>query len=96
MPDLFHYFFTGRRTVEETIASTSQMTDARTGRWATPLLDQLKLPTHLLIDQIPCGAEVGSVLPGLATVTGLPETMKVVAPAAHDTASAIAAVPVHR
>ncbi|MCH1521531.1 MAG: rhamnulokinase [Arenicellales bacterium] len=94
MPDLFHYFFTGRRTVEETIASTSQMTDARTGRWATPLLDQLKLPTHLLIDQIPCGAEVGSVLPGLATVTGLPETMKVVAPAAHDTASAIAAVPV--
>jgi rhamnulokinase len=93
MPDLFHYFFTGRRTVEETIASTSQMTDARTGKWATGLLERLGLPTHLLTEQVPCGSEVGLLLPDLARHTGLPETLRVIAPAAHDTASAIAAVP---
>ncbi len=94
MPDLFHYFFTGRRTVEETIDSTSQMTDARTGKWATDFLEEINLPTHLLTNQIPCGSEVGTLLPGLAEVTDLSPTLKVVAPAAHDTASAIAAVPV--
>ncbi|MBC19988.1 MAG: rhamnulokinase [Planctomycetaceae bacterium] len=94
MPDLFHYFFTGNRTVEETIASTSQMTDARNGAWATELLEQLGLPTHILPPQIPSGSVVGELLPALAEFTGLPATLQVVAPAAHDTASAVAAVPV--
>ncbi len=94
MPDLFHYFFTGIRAAEETIASTSQMTDARTGAWSTELLERLGLPTHLLPSQIPSGSVVGELLPTIADFTGLPASLKVVAPAAHDTASAVAAVPV--
>ncbi len=93
MPDLFHYFFTGQRTVEETIASTSQMTDARTGDWATGLLQQVGLPTHMLPPQIASGSVVGQLLPAVAEFTGLPSSLRVVAPAAHDTASAVAAVP---
>ena len=41
MPDLFHYWLTGRKSTEFTIASTSQMFDIREKRWALALLDQL-------------------------------------------------------
>ena len=79
MPDLFHYFFTGVRTVEETIASTSQMTDARTGAWATELLEQIGLPTHLLTEQISSGSVVGElnrcVVVGNLQRLGLPLSM---------------------
>ncbi|MEC8338208.1 MAG: FGGY-family carbohydrate kinase, partial [Planctomycetota bacterium] len=94
IPDLFHYFFTGNQTAEETIASTSQMTDARTGAWATGLLEQLGLPTHMLPTQITSGSVIGKLLPAVADFTGLPAALEVVAPAAHDTASAVAAIPV--
>ena len=33
MPDLFHYWLTGRKTVEYTIASTTQMLDCRRRVW---------------------------------------------------------------
>ena len=66
IPDLFHYCFTGNRTVEETIASTSQMTDARNGAWATGLLERLGLPTHMLPAQIPSGSAIGELLPTVA------------------------------
>ncbi len=58
MPDLFHYWLTGRRVVEYTIASTSQMFQARDRRWATGLLARLQLPTHIL----PPVVEPGTVL----------------------------------
>ena len=34
MPDLFHYWLTGRQVAEYTIACTSQMLDARSRTWA--------------------------------------------------------------
>jgi rhamnulokinase len=93
MPDLFHYLFTGRAVVEETIASTSQMTDAVTGRWATDLLNRLGLPTHLLGEIVQSGTTIGPLLPQIAAELGLDSQLLVVAPAAHDTAAAVAAVP---
>ncbi|MEK7766074.1 MAG: FGGY family carbohydrate kinase, partial [bacterium] len=47
-PDLFHYWMTDRRVAEYTIASTSQLLDARTRAWAAPLLAALELPARLL------------------------------------------------
>ena len=93
MPDLFHYWLSGQRTVEATIASTSQMVDCHTGDWARELLEELGLPTRLLKPITPPGTTVGKLLPKLVEVTGLPAELQVVAPAAHDTASAVAAVP---
>lgn len=93
MPDLLHYLLTGRATVEATIASTSQMIDPRTGRWATPLLRELGLPTHMLGEIIPPGTTIGPLLPHVASETGLREDLRVIAPATHDTAAAVAAVP---
>ena len=96
IPDLFHYLFTGRAVVEETIASTSQMTEPHTGRWATDLLRQLGLPTQLLAEMVPPATTLGPLLPQIAAEVGLEVPLPVVVPASHDTAAAVAAVPAGR
>jgi rhamnulokinase len=93
IPDLLHYWLSGKMVVEATVASTSQMVDCRTGRWCHELLDTLGLPTDLLGPISPSGTQIGPLLPKLVEETGLPENLMVVAPATHDTGSAIAAVP---
>jgi sugar (pentulose or hexulose) kinase len=60
MPDLFHYFLSGRAAPEFTIATTSQMYDGRRGDWAQPLLDTLSLPARLLPSVVPPGEEYGT------------------------------------
>lgn len=93
MPDLFHWLLTGRCACELTIASTSQMLDIHTGRWATGLLKRLDLPTHFLCDLVEPGHTMGTLSPVVAEQTGLAPGTRVIVPAAHDTACAVAAVP---
>ncbi|HEX3601109.1 MAG TPA: FGGY-family carbohydrate kinase, partial [Lacipirellulaceae bacterium] len=93
MPDLFHYWLSGERTIEATIASTSQMIDCHSGDWAGDMLDELSLPTNILGTTTPPATVIGTLRPKLAEETGLPATLRIVAPASHDTASAVAAVP---
>lgn len=93
MPDLFHYFFTGRAVVESSIASTSQMTDPRTGKWATAMLEQLGLPTQMLGEIVPPGTVLGTLRKEVVEEIGADGDLRVIAPATHDTASAVAAVP---
>jgi rhamnulokinase len=93
MPDLFHHRLCGSEEVERSIASTSQLLDARTGTWALPLLEEVGLPTHLLGEIVEAGTPLGSLRPEVAEHTCAPPALPVVAPAAHDTASAVAAVP---
>jgi rhamnulokinase len=93
IPDLLHYWLSGERVVEATIASTSQMVDCQTGEWAGDMLRELSLPTNILGRISPPGTVLGTLRPKLVEATGLPKTLRVVAPAAHDTGSAVAAVP---
>jgi rhamnulokinase len=93
IPDLFHYWLSGEFSIEATIASTSQMMNCRTGEWATDLMADLGLPTHVLRPVVPPGSEIGRIRHGFSSETGLPVELRVVAPAAHDTGSAVAAVP---
>lgn len=93
MPDLFHHRLCGSGGVERSIASTSQMLEARTGTWALTLLEEAGLPTHLLGEIVPAGTSLGSLRPEVAERTGAPPGLPVVTPGAHDTASAVAAVP---
>jgi len=89
IPDLFHYWLTGEVRCEYTIASTSQMVDARTRQWARPLLQDLGLPDHLLQPIVEPGTRLGVLRRDVSDAfTGVP----VVAPGSHDTASAFAAV----
>ena len=92
MPDLLHYYLTGRAESEYTIASTSQMYDSRAGDWAVGMLDAAGLPTHLLPRVLPAGSDYGPLISREAEATGA-AGVQVVAPGGHDTACAIAAVP---
>ncbi|WP_369068467.1 rhamnulokinase [Kineococcus terrestris] len=94
LPDLFHHLLRGAPPVpvvtERTAASTSALLDVTTGAWARELLDELDLPAHLLPGVVPAGTDTGPVGGDLA---GLLPGTRVVLPAAHDTASAVAATP---
>lgn len=92
MPDLLHYWLTGIRRSEHTIASTSQMYDPSASAWTNDILNALDLPTRILPDVAAPGTPVGPILPSLAQETGI-GPITVIAPASHDTASAVAAVP---
>ena len=88
VPDLIHCWLSGHVANERTIASTSQLYDPRLGDWSPDLLEAFDLPRELFSPVRDPGTILGDVLPEI----GLPNT-KVVLPASHDTASAVAAVP---
>jgi len=91
-PDLLNFWFTGEKRSEFSIASTGAMIDPRTHEWTTDLLQRFGLPTHFLADIIEPGETVGTVRPYLAEELGC-GAIPVIAPAEHDTGSAIVAVP---
>ncbi|QQE12158.1 rhamnulokinase [Planctomycetota bacterium] len=93
MPDILHYFFSGKPANEATIASTSQMVDPTTGKWATDLVKQLNLPSQFLTDILPAGSTLGPITKRVAEQCNC-DPIQVIIPGSHDTASAIAAVPV--
>jgi rhamnulokinase len=92
MPDLFHYWLCGAKKVEYSIASTSQCYDAANNGWATTLMKRLGIPTGIFPEVVQPGTRLGELLPSVAERIGQ-KRVQVVAPACHDTASAVAAVP---
>ena len=91
IPDLLHNWLCGSLVTERTNATTMQCWDPVAGAWITDLLDQLAIPTSMLAPVVDAGTSLGEVLPELRSDVG---TARVVAPATHDTGSAIAATPV--
>src|SRR5213078_1187739 len=69
--------------------------DPRTGGWATDVLDRLDIPARIFRDVVPPGTVLGALRDDVAEETGL-RGVRVVAPATHDTASAVAAIPFRR
>lgn len=92
MPDLFNFFLTGEQICEFTDATTTQCYNPRTGAWAGSLLERLSIPTHIMPDIVPPGTVVGPLRGDVAEETRVGR-VQVVAPACHDTGSAVAAVP---
>ncbi|MBI5929836.1 MAG: rhamnulokinase [Chloroflexi bacterium] len=82
IPDLLNFWLTGVQVGEFTNATTTQMLNPRTGQWASDMLSRLGIPTRILPEIVPPGTKLG-------TYDGIP----VIAPATHDTGSAVAAVP---
>ncbi len=93
MPDLFHYWLTGRKCVEYTDASTSGLLDARERSWAVKVLERLGLPGHIFPELVPPGTVLGEMLPPLKEEVGLKGSVPVIATGSHDTANAVAAIP---
>ena len=92
IPDLLHFWLTGRKVCERTNASTTQFYNASTGDWARDLLERVGLPHHWLPEIIDAGEIIAPLEPRLAAELGL-EGVVVVAVGTHDTASAVAAAP---
>lgn len=92
MPDLFNYYLTGEKLCEYSIASTSQMMDARKKDWDRALLQKLGINVGLLGDIVPSGTLAGSLSKQMCQGTGLKD-VQVIAVGGHDTASAVLAVP---
>ena len=92
IPDLIHFLLTGRETTEYTNATTTQMVNVHTGGWDEELLTSLSLPQQLLTKIIPAGTDLGPLKASVKEHVRL-NGIKVVAPATHDTASAVAGSP---
>lgn len=91
-PDLINYFLTGVAANEYTIASTSQLLNAKSRHWDEGLFTCLNLPISIMQPIIyPCTL-LGKLTADIAGETGLRDC-KVFAIGSHDTASAIAAIP---
>ncbi|MFN8529698.1 MAG: rhamnulokinase family protein [Anaerolineae bacterium] len=85
IPDLLNYWMTGVKVCEFSNTTTTQMFNPRTGTWATDMLDRLGIPSRILPEIVPPGTKLGSY-----------EGVPVIAPATHDTGSAVAGVPTTR
>jgi rhamnulokinase len=92
MPDLFNYFFTGERVNELSNATTTQLYDPNRRGWSRDLCKAFRLPERIFGNIVEPGTVVGKLRSSIATETGL-APVPVIAPATHDTGSAVAAVP---
>ena len=92
MPDLLNFWLSGRKANEFTITTTTQCYDPRARDWAREILAKLGIPVRIFGEIIPPGTILGPLYSPVATDTGC-TGVSVVASAAHDTASAVAAVP---
>ncbi len=92
VPDLLAYWLTGRQAVERTVASTSQLLDATTGAWAWSVIDALGLPRKIFGEVVAPGTVLGPVREEVGVFIGK-SGIPVVASASHDTAAAVAGLP---
>ena len=92
IPDLFNLWLSGSIYCEFTNATTTQCFNPLSCSWAFPILEALDIPTHMFPSVCPSGTTLGTLLPPIAAGTGA-GAIPVIAPACHDTGSALAAVP---
>ncbi len=88
VPDLVNAFLTGVAQTEFTNATTTQLLNAATGTWDEQIVETLGLPASFLTAIVPAGTVVGPLRGEIRAQTGL--ECGVVAPATHDTGSAVA------
>ena len=92
IPDLFAYLLTGVKRAEYTIASTSQMLNAKTRDWDYEMLEKLGIPTRILPELIQPGETYGLLSDEICEELGCAK-VPVIAVCTHDTGSAVVAVP---
>ena len=88
LPDLLNNHLVGSSTSEITNASTTQLLDATSRQWDFDLIEELNLRTDIFPELHEAGEVLGKIA-GHGSIDGLP----IVAVASHDTASAVAGIP---
>jgi rhamnulokinase len=92
VPDLVHHDLCGALSGEVTNASTTQMLAARTRTWDAELCAAASVPRAALPELVQPGTVLGTLRGELARVPELAGA-RIVAPATHDTASAVLGTP---
>lgn len=90
VPDLWVHLLTGAVGAERTIASTTQLLDARTGGWSAELIDRWGLRGFDFPSVDAPGTLAGQTSPAITTRMGATAPIPVYRVAGHDTASALA------
>ena len=93
IPDLFHFWLCGEKSVEYTEASTTQMLLWRERTWANDILRRIGIPEKILGPIIYPATILGEAKTQVLEDCGLKGRVPVIAAGSHDTASAVAAVP---
>lgn len=91
VPEYLTYRLSGVMVGEYTIATTGQLINLQTRDWDTEMLQKLGYPSHLFGDMVAPGTKVGNLTADIARLVGYDTA--VILPPTHDTASAVAAVP---
>jgi len=92
IPDLVHRHLSGVCAGEVTNASTTQLLNAETREWDIQMLDAVGVGQEIMPSLVQPGTRIGHLLTEHRAATGL-RRLEVVAPATHDTASAVAGAP---
>lgn len=91
LPEYVLYRLGGRRVAEYTNATHTGLVDIETGDWSRPVFERLGLAMEAASPIVPAGTIIGKVCGELASLPAFADTV-LIAPACHDTASAIAAI----
>jgi rhamnulokinase len=92
LPEYIVYRLCGKRVSEYTNATHTGLVDLARRSWCQEIFDALGLHAAAAPEIVPSGSVLGEMSGALAETAGLRDA-HVIAPACHDTASAIAAIP---
>ena len=92
LPEFILYWLSGRRVAERTNATHTGLVNLKTGDWDAELFKLLGLPLEAAPPIVPAGTVLGPIMGELAQLDAFRAT-QIIAPATHDTASAIAGIP---
>jgi len=92
MPEYVLYWLGGRRVSEYTQATHTGLVDLVTRDWSPEVFKRLNLPLDAAPEMVRAGTVLGRLKGRLAALDAFKET-QLIAPACHDTASAIAGIP---
>jgi rhamnulokinase len=95
IPDFIHWCLCGAKSVEFTNATTTQFFHPTERRWSSELLGKLDIPISMFPPVVQPGTYLGNVSEAVMRRTGLAR-VRTIAPATHDTGSAVVAVPTKR
>ncbi len=92
LPEYVLYWLSGRRVAERTNATHTGLVNLKTGDWDAELFELLGLPLEAAPSLVPTGTVLGPITGPLAQLDAF-RAAQIIAPATHDTASAIAGIP---
>ena len=95
IPDLLAYFLTGKKNIEYTLASVTQLLDCHTDTWCSDIMNKLGIKEDIFPNIIPTGSYIGKIKNNI-----IPEikekNISVVAITEHDSAAAVVSIPTQK